>query len=265
MGLHKVGVQYYPPLPATATATPSTLTLSSHRSSRRPPIVPTITAMDKPSQGFKRRRSSGGASKRTKPYQARVPKRQSKSEEVKFFDTANSWTFDATGEVPATGQLTLIPQGDTESTRDGRKAVIKSVQIRGVLTLVPGAGATPSGAAYLYLVLDRQANGAAAAVTDVFTSVSLQSAMLNLNNSARFYILKKWSWAFNPMAGVTTAYNNITKIIDWYKKCDIPIDWNSTAGAITEIRSNNLFFIAGSQGQDDTIFFEGVTRLRFVG
>lgn len=187
--------------------------------------------------------------------------------ELKFFDTALSFTVDTTGEVPATGQLALIPQGDTESTRDGRLAYIKSIQIRANLDWAPAAAAAASAAVFIYVVLDTQCNGAAAAATDVFTSTGFGSAMLNLNNSGRFRIIKKFYLNFEPGAGATTAYNTMHKNIDWYKRCNIKVDWNSTAGAITEIRSNNIFLLAGAAGTaaDDTITVEGVCRLRFQG
>lgn len=186
--------------------------------------------------------------------------------ELKFFDTTLTFAFDATGEVPATGQLALIPQGDTESTRDGRKAVIKSIQIRGAITYVPAASGVAATINYLYLVLDKQTNGAAAAITDVFTSNAMRDNLLNLNNSGRFRIIKKWVIRMEPKAGVTTAYNNDIRQVEYYKKCNIPIDWSSTAGAITEIRSNNIFLLAGSEGaNDDVATFNGTCRLRFYG
>jgi len=197
----------------------------------------------------------------------RVALQQGHAPELKFFDTALAFNFDVTGEVPATGQLTLIPQGDTESTRDGRIAYIKSVQIRGRAAMTPGAAATISPTVYLYLVLDTQANGAAAAITDVFTSNDMGANMLNLNNSGRFRILKKWVIPFNVTAGATTAYNSYAVPVEFYKKCNIKVDWSSTTGAITEIRSNNLFLCAGAQGDaaDDTVAFAGTCRLRFQG
>lgn len=185
--------------------------------------------------------------------------------ELKFFDTANSFLFDSTAEVPATGQVALIPQGDTESTRDGRLAVIKSIQIRGNLLFEPGASAAGVCQAFLYVVLDTQANGAAAAVTDVFTGTNLSTALLNLNNSGRFRILKKFNYNFTSTAGVSTAYNPMVKQLEWYKRCNIKMDWSSTTGAITEIRSNNIFLIAGASQGDDLVTFTGNTRLRFVG
>jgi len=188
--------------------------------------------------------------------------------ELKYFDTGLSFSFDATAEVPATGQLALIPQGDTESTRDGRIAYIKSIQIRGYANFVPGAAAAQSSTVcYLYLVLDTQCNGAAAAITDVFTSNVAGTNLLNLNNSGRFRILKKWVMTFNSPAGATTAFANVSKPLEFYKRCNIKVDWSSTTGAITEIRSNNVFLMAGSDGatSDDTVAFLGNARLRFMG
>jgi len=185
--------------------------------------------------------------------------------ELKYFDTALAFNFDLTGEVPATGQLALIPQGDTESTRDGRLAVIKSIQIRGVSTFTPGAAAGGAYVTYLYLVLDTQANGAAAAITDVFTSNDMTANMLNLNNSGRFRILKKWVHKLTSQAGVQTALTEAKVPIEFYKRCNIKMDWSSTTGAITEIRSNNIFLCAGANGADDFVSFAGTCRLRFVG
>lgn len=187
------------------------------------------------------------------------------NEELKFFDTALSFNFDTTGEVPATGQLVLIPQGDTESTRDGRKAIIKSIQIRGNVEYQPAAAANMDSLAFLMVVLDTQTNGAAATISDVFTNSNMSTNLLNLNNSGRFRILMKKQWTFNATAGVTTAYCQQIRQCEMYTKCNIPIDWNSTAGAITEIKTNNIFLLAGAIGSDDLVVFLGNARVRFVG
>lgn len=183
--------------------------------------------------------------------------------ELKFFDTATSFNIDATGEVPATGQLVLIPQGVTESTRVGRKCVIKSLQGRWDLLFSPGANATATSTAVIYVVLDKQCNGAAAAATDVFTSTTLTQAMHNLSNSQRFVILKKMVVSFNPPAGASTALNNMLIHKEWYKKCNIPLEFSSTTGAITELRSNNIFLLAGAYATDDLISVAGNVRVRF--
>lgn len=187
-------------------------------------------------------------------------------QEKKYFDTTLSFLFDATGEVPATGQLALIPQGDTAVTRDGRECIIKSIQIRGNMTFTPAAAATAAGNTHLWLILDTQCNKAAAAVTDVFTGTAMPVALLNLDNSNRFRIIKHWVHTWTSQAGVTTAYNDQSKTFEYFKRCNIKMTYNSTAGAITEITQNNLFLIAGSSANiDDLVTMAGVCRLRFVG
>ncbi len=184
--------------------------------------------------------------------------------EQKFFDTTISGTIDTTAEVPTGGQLVLIPQGVTESQRVGRKAFIKSIQIRGTLNYAPGAAAAATAQNWIYLVMDTQANGAAAAVTTVLTSNNLALAMRNLANQERFKVLKIFHFSMNATAGVTTAYNGIIRTWKYYKKCNIPIEYSSTTGAITEIRSNNLFLLAGSQSGDDLTTIAAVCRVRFT-
>jgi len=184
------------------------------------------------------------------------------SGELKFFDTAISFTADLTSEVVA--QLSLIAQGTTDVTRIGRKATIKSINVVGQFNLAPGANAVGNTTVAMYVILDKQCNGAAATQSEIFTSADIRTALRNLDNSERFVILKKFQVDLTSSAGVTTAYNNSCKSIQWYKKCDIPIIWDSTTGAITEIRSNNIFLYCGSAPQDDLVTFTGTVRLRFA-
>lgn len=184
--------------------------------------------------------------------------------ELKFFDTTLSFNVDATGEVPATGQLVLIPQGVTESTRVGRKCNIRSIQMKMDLVYTPAASATGVSVCYLYLIWDKQCNGAAAAATDVLTSASFQLALGNVANSSRFLVIKKWEVVLQSQAGVQTAFAADSKQIAYYKKCNIPLEYSSTAGAITELKSNNLFLMAGTDtGSDDVVNCSGICRVRF--
>lgn len=196
------------------------------------------------------------------------------TQELKFLDTAVSFTADATAEIPATGQLNLVPQNDTQSGRDGRKIIIKSIQLHGKAVQVPGAGAQPNDILTMYVVQDTQCNGAAATVADdntgIFTAAAadLSQAVRCLANTDRFRILKKFQMNFDEKAGATTAYPNMYKVINWYKKCNIPIEFDASAttGAITTIRSNNVFLVAGTAtGSDDTISVIMTARIRFVG
>lgn len=188
--------------------------------------------------------------------------------EKKFYDTATQFLIDATGEVPVTGQLVAIGEGNGPNQRDGRRATLVSWHWKATLTLLPGANALPGGTTYIYLVLDKQCNGAAAAITDVFLTNSLTTSPLNLENSMRFVILKKWVHDWSVIGGVSAAYAPVTKHIDKFKTCNILMDWNSTTGALIEIKSNNVFLCAGAGGGatiDDLVSVDGIFRFRFRG
>jgi len=186
--------------------------------------------------------------------------------ELKWLDTATSFNVDTTGEVPATGQLNLIPQGVEESQRVGRKVTIKSIHVR---WNVQSANAAWQGSNLrILLVQDKQANGAAATYSGVGGVLETDSvtAFRNLENSNRFIIHKDWFFPLIPAAGVTTSFNLTTRTIQWSKKCHIPIEFDPSAatGAIGTIRSNNLFLIARSSLDDDLITVSGVVRIRYV-
>jgi len=214
----------------------------------------------KPGMSNKRVKRSGPGYSRTEGFYGRFAGRGS---ELKFFDTTNSFTVDSTGEVPVTGQFCLIPQGVTESSRVGRKCVIKSIQGKWNLTYTPGAGASAATIIAISLVQDTQCNGAAAAITDVYTGNEISQAHRNLANSQRFKVLKKWTIPFVAQSGVTTAYNQVQKHIEFYKKLSVPLEFSSTTGAITELKTNNIFLLASAFSSDDLVSVAGTTRLRF--
>lgn len=185
--------------------------------------------------------------------------------ELKFFDTAISFDVDATGEVPATGQLVLIPQNDTETGRDGRHCSVKSIQLRLALNYVPGATTSASCIVDIWVVQDTQCNGVAATLADVTTGGALSTTLINLDNSQRFRVLKKLRWEFAPGAGIQSAFGSVTKRGEYYAKCDIPLMFSAAAGAITELKTNNLFLLAGESGlnSDDLVSVSGNCRVRF--
>lgn len=188
--------------------------------------------------------------------------------ELKAFDTALSFTFDATGEVPASGQLSLVQAGDAFNNRDGALIQVKSLRVKGYATAVFGAAAQGNTQCLLYLVQDRQCNGAAAGATDVMTGTDFGQALPNVPNAYRFKILKTIPLNFNATAGVTTAYNNMAILVDEYISFKKPvwIRYTASSGAITDVTGNNFFLLAGGfVSGDDIVSFVGTARLRFTG
>lgn len=191
-------------------------------------------------------------------------KRNEQVVENRFFDTGLFFTVADTAIVPASGQLTLIPQGAGDEERLGRKTIIHSIQIRGTATLAAGAS-EGRGVSYVYVVQDRQCNGSAAGVTDVLTSNTLNLGMINLSNSNRFRILRRLTFVWNATAGTTGVLTDQIKEIEFWKKLNIPVEFAGATGALTEIKSNNIFLIAGNSGSglNNLVTIHGTCRLRF--
>lgn len=199
--------------------------------------------------------------------QVAVLKRNARTTELKHEDSAVSFAFDATGEVPATGQWTQgCIQGTGDTERIGNKITVKGVQFRGSVLYSPAAAVNTATIVYMFIVWDKQCNGAAAAALDVFTSANFALALRNTDNLRRFQIL--WQQAIPLQPTLTNAANlagPVTVPISFYKKVNIPVTYDASAGAITDLTSNNIFLMAGSDGNsDDVVTCAGTGRLWFT-
>lgn len=94
-----------------------------------------------------------------------------------------------TSSTLATGCITQMAGGTDVNQRVGRKITVKSLHVKGDVSL--GAGATPQDVFHIWVILDTQANGAYATVSDIFNTAGtyIGQAMRNLSNSSRFKIL----------------------------------------------------------------------------
>lgn len=191
-------------------------------------------------------------------------------QELKAFDTAISSTLDTTTEVINTS-LNLVQTGDTFQNRDGATILVKSVQIVGRVAQVPAAAAVSAPIAYIWVVWDKQPNGAsltaANAATGYLNTDVAQSALPTVPTQYRFKTLARIVIPLNSSAGVTTAYNNYSQEVNYYHKFKEPLEirFSASTGAITDVMSNNLAIVAGAADSDDTISFTGTARIRFTG
>ncbi len=172
---------------------------------------------------------------------------------LKFHDvTLDDAVVASGGEVTPT--INIIAQGITESTRIGRKCTITSIWWRYQLTLpVFDAVAVPGNPDVVRMILyqDKQCNGATIAVTDLLETANFQS-FRNLSNQGRFIVFMDKVYNMNYMtlasdnASVVSG-NQVRRDYTFFKKCNIPIEFNNTTGAIGEIRSNNIGVLMISQ------------------
>ncbi len=185
--------------------------------------------------------------------------------ERKFFDVTIDDATIATGGTIAIDSVNKIPQGVTEITRVGRKCTIRQIGWR--FTISIGIQSINSGAdeVRVILYLDKQANGATAAVTDLLETSDHQS-FNNLSNKHRFRTLMDRVYDYVPQAssgdGTTSDTTGFNIHDTFFKKVNIPLEFNSTSGAITEITSNNIGVLLLSR--TGIMTFTSNMRLRFT-
>lgn len=184
------------------------------------------------------------------------------STEKKFYDLNTTSTSVAnTGVILNSGTLNNIAQGVTESTRVGRKCTIVGIHWRYTTVLQNSTGSVNTlDNLRMVLYMDKQCNGATAAVTDILETATRLS-FNNLANKDRFRILADRNVDIAATAGNGTANCRLSKSGSLHLKCAIPIEFSSTTGAITEIRSNNLGILLISENGDCD--FHSAIRLRF--
>ena len=184
--------------------------------------------------------------------------------EKKFHDEDFDDAVVATGGTVIDSHI-KIAQGTTESTRIGRKLTIRKINWRYDIRL-PASGSTLNSTDTVRVILyvDHQCNGATAAVGDVLASADYQS-FRNLANMTRFTILldKTYNVNYNGGAydGANDQYGAVTQSYTFQKSCNIPVEYSSTTGAITEIKSNNIGSLLISR--DGFAGFASKFRFRF--
>ncbi len=189
--------------------------------------------------------------------------------ELKYHDIDVDDPVIAAGAVVQnTGSVNLIPQGTTEITRIGRKCTIMKIGWRYRLTIPTTAtAANTSDVVRILLYVDKQCNGATAVNTDILKTADFQS-FNNLANSQRFRILMDRTYALRCPSGSgrgatdTLSYGNNVIVGKFFKKCNIPLEFDDVNGALTEIRSNNIgVLICCAFGHSG---FASKMRLRFT-
>ncbi len=178
------------------------------------------------------------------------------SMEKKFIDTDLD-----TAAVASTGLVVqgfVIPQGDGQSARKGRRIQLTSVEWKGTITLAGSATlAEGTDTIRLMCLVDKQTNGALPAVTDVLV-LAEQESYKELETSRGFRTIWDKNIVINCKDvggdGTTIDTAPASKWFHYYTKLNIPINYDSSAstGAIATITTNNVIFLV-------------INRLRFGG
>lgn len=233
-------------------------------------VTKTITTTSASRSGTKRPRT--GTTRRVGYYERyNDPYHGNEERELKFFDNdvddavvaQNGTILSGPGGIP----INAISQGVGPSQRVGRKAIIKKIAWRWncVLESESSTGTQSSETLRVIMYLDRQANGTFATPTQILTTDNFQS-FNQLVNSGRFTTLYDKTVQFNPQSGAGNGTSNHwaeNSVSDqFFKDCNIPIEFSGSTGVVTEIRSNNIGVMLVSRA-GGILVFNSVIRFRF--
>lgn len=157
-----------------------------------------------------------------------------------------------------------IEQGAGETNRLGRKCTIRKLHMMGQV-YIPAGNALAAGTdiCRVLVYLDKQSNGAAATVANILASAIFNS-FRNLQNSERFYVLSDKRYTVNaPISGNGTSSLAGKVLRNWSinKNVNIPLQFDASTGAITDLTSSNIGVLVISEGQD--CYYKYTWRLRF--
>lgn len=168
--------------------------------------------------------------------------KQIPSVECKFHDFplvtgtfAGGWSDISTDVAANTSPFSIIMQSAAFNGRIGRKIRVIGVIVR---ALVESAGAPMS----FDLVRDKQCNGVAATVAQVYTTPADPASFPNPFEETRFQYLKRIE-----NKNVALAANAQGQyLVSFQVKCSITVEYNNATTLITDLSSDNLTLFACS-------------------
>jgi len=171
--------------------------------------------------------------------QAFFKKRAPDQPELKFKDTTKGQTALASAGTIFNDTLLGMVEGNTDQTRIGNKICVKSVMLRGQAIYNPNGTVAPQLVRVL-VYLDKQANGATAAVTDILAAAAFNS-FNNLDNSDRFRTLAEETFVM-PASGGYSAGNTLPAAYQFFLKAklNLAVKYKGNAGSVADLASANI-------------------------
>lgn len=196
--------------------------------------------------------------------------------ERKFFDTAlASTTVSTTGTTmqgATTAELTAIINGTGENERNGSRIRLVGIHGRIQLNLPSIVNDTTLDATYgrirIMIGIDKQSNGAHAAMTDILESAGVD-AFRNIENIHRFLFLYDKNFIINTQASPDGATANLwdthekIRFFQINLRLNMPMYFDGTTGQKAEVRSHQIFMFAISQA--GRIKMTNKWRVRYYG
>lgn len=189
-------------------------------------------------------------------------------------DDAFTTTWTTMEPAASVESISVVAQGDTESTRDGRVYHIKSLHVQGHVTRVAvEAGTAPPDdiICRVVCVLDTQTNAAQLTATEVMlAATSNVTSWRNLQFTDRFKILFDKKFILVAKTTNEGAVNSFSSQISWktFKfnhtfKSPIKVTCKSTEAAVASVTDNSIHIIGTATSTLALLNYN--SRIRYVG
>ncbi len=230
------------------------------------------------------------------PGRVRVPKRRRKSIvtaaqlgiELKFYDATLvgqalvAPTDSAGGELDPSSTIVLntVVQGDGDQQRDGRKITMRSLGMKGIISVPPQSDQTtldPTTSVFLAIVVDTQTNGVTIVSEQVYTNKGASALLAtspfrNLKFSKRYRVLKTEKFDLPQATSIGTGLDDnieqggFTRSFEMFVDLkDMPVIYSNTTETVLNITDNSLHLIGYCTNTSLAPVISYNSRLRFVG
>ncbi len=167
--------------------------------------------------------------------------------------------------------LNGLVQGDGESERIGRKVILTSLHMKGMVTrdAIDGASMGDGSIVRILVLVDHFTQGVQYSSERVLDGDATIPAFAfrNLDYEKTFRILKDQTFELNATAtggnGTASDMGAFRKKFDWNFQLNVPVLQNLATGLVTGITDNSLHVLAISQGIQCTLNYE--SRVRYLG
>lgn len=164
-------------------------------------------------------------------------------------------------------------QGADSIQRLGRKITVRRIDVNGLVQVTAGGSDVIPDHIKVWIVHDKQSNGALPAVSDVLVGnspLTLPATTLypNLDNKQRFTILGEIDLVVNPgTLNATNASAPQMRSFSWSKPMNLTVEYSGQDGRQANVKSDNVFAIAandssGNAGSKWTVTLR--TRVMFT-
>lgn len=172
-------------------------------------------------------------------------------------------------------------QGSGDTQRVGRQITIRRIDVAGVFNIQSATAQTTindhNPICVVYLVLDKQTNGAQLSSEDVLKNqaadVGANSALMrNISNTHRFQVLGKRVLHMQSMTAVNNSsagtISHTGDYLQWafHKKCNIPVRFGVglTSAGVASVEDNSLHIIAVTNSSTHNIIMTYNARIRYT-